>query len=74
MLGGYVDFFMDPSLVECYVKLKEELDQLLQKKVNVLVPFFFPIHIYLSCNFIISRDNTSDEVCALPLLKNNNIQ
>ncbi|KAL8542032.1 hypothetical protein ACS0TY_003041 [Phlomoides rotata] len=34
MLGGYVDFFMDPSLIECYVKLKDELDQLLQKKLE----------------------------------------
>ncbi|GFY81200.1 DEA(D/H)-box RNA helicase family protein [Actinidia rufa] len=32
MLEGYIDFFMDPSLAECYVKLKEELDKLLQKK------------------------------------------
>lgn len=34
MLQGYVDFFMDPSLAECYVKLKEELNKLLQKKVS----------------------------------------
>ncbi|CAA2983241.1 ATP-dependent RNA helicase DHX36 [Olea europaea subsp. europaea] len=34
MLEGYVDFFMDPSLAECYVKLKEELDTLLQKKLQ----------------------------------------
>lgn len=34
MLEGYVDFFMDPSLAECYVKLKEELNKLLQKKVS----------------------------------------
>ncbi|XP_010067085.2 DExH-box ATP-dependent RNA helicase DExH3 [Eucalyptus grandis] len=34
MLEGYVDFFMDPSLGECYVKLKEELDKLLQKKLQ----------------------------------------
>lgn len=33
MLEGYVDFFMDPTLAECYVKLKQELDNLLQKKV-----------------------------------------
>lgn len=41
MLEGYVDFFMDPSLAECYVNLKDELDKLLQKKVNLLVPFFY---------------------------------
>lgn len=34
MLEGYIDFFMDPSLAECYLKLKEELDKLLQKKVS----------------------------------------
>lgn len=34
MLEGYIDFFMGPSLAECYVKLKEELDKLLQKKVK----------------------------------------
>lgn len=33
MLNGYIDLFMDPSLVECYVQLKEELDKLIQKKV-----------------------------------------
>lgn len=34
MLEGYVDFFMDPNLAECYSKLKEELDKLVQKKVR----------------------------------------
>ncbi|KAJ8754295.1 hypothetical protein K2173_002746 [Erythroxylum novogranatense] len=34
MLGGYIDFFMDPSLAECYLKLKEELDKLLEKKLQ----------------------------------------
>ncbi|XP_071703455.1 DExH-box ATP-dependent RNA helicase DExH3 isoform X2 [Rutidosis leptorrhynchoides] len=34
MLGGYIDFFMDPSLAESFVKLKQELDQLLQKKLK----------------------------------------
>ncbi|XP_051123438.1 DExH-box ATP-dependent RNA helicase DExH3 [Andrographis paniculata] len=34
MLGGYIDFFMDPSLAECYLKLKEELDELIQKKLR----------------------------------------
>lgn len=37
MLGGYIDFFMDPNLAECYVKLKDELDKLLQKKVRQFV-------------------------------------
>ncbi|KAF9599180.1 hypothetical protein IFM89_035639 [Coptis chinensis] len=34
MLDGYVDFFMDPSLEECYWNLKEELDKLLQRKLR----------------------------------------
>ncbi|XP_010558246.1 PREDICTED: DExH-box ATP-dependent RNA helicase DExH3 [Tarenaya hassleriana] len=34
MLDGYIDFFMDPNLAESYVKLKEELDKLLQKKLE----------------------------------------
>lgn len=34
MLDGYIDFFMDPSLAECYWNLKEELDTLIQKKVS----------------------------------------
>lgn len=33
MLQGYIDFFMDPSLAECFLKFKEELDKLIQKKV-----------------------------------------
>ncbi|KAG8647683.1 DExH-box ATP-dependent RNA helicase DExH3 [Manihot esculenta] len=34
MLHGYVDFFMDPSLAECYLKLKEELVNLIQEKLQ----------------------------------------
>ncbi|KAM1467045.1 hypothetical protein ACFX2I_032190 [Malus domestica] len=34
MLDGYIDFFMDPSLVDCYLKLKEELNELIQKKLE----------------------------------------
>lgn len=37
MLGGYIEFFMDPTLADCYIKLKEELEMLLQKKVNFQV-------------------------------------
>ncbi|KAF9676505.1 hypothetical protein SADUNF_Sadunf08G0008900 [Salix dunnii] len=33
MLNGYIDFFMDHNLAECLLKLKEELDKLLQKKI-----------------------------------------
>ncbi|KAJ3673266.1 hypothetical protein LUZ60_006640 [Juncus effusus] len=34
MLDGYIDLFMDPSLAECYIQLKEELDKLVQKKLE----------------------------------------
>ncbi|XP_047337554.1 DExH-box ATP-dependent RNA helicase DExH3 isoform X2 [Impatiens glandulifera] len=34
MLEGYIDFFMDPSLSECYTMLKEELDKLIRKKLQ----------------------------------------
>uniref|UniRef100_A0A0D9ZD54 RNA helicase n=1 Tax=Oryza glumipatula TaxID=40148 RepID=A0A0D9ZD54_9ORYZ len=34
MLDGYIDLFMDPSLCECYLQLKEELDKLVQKKLE----------------------------------------
>ncbi|KAK9156986.1 hypothetical protein Scep_003560 [Stephania cephalantha] len=34
MLDGYIDLFMDPSLAECYCNLKEELYQLIQKKLQ----------------------------------------
>ncbi|XP_015690713.1 DExH-box ATP-dependent RNA helicase DExH3 [Oryza brachyantha] len=34
MLDGYIDLFMDPRLSECYLQLKEELDKLVQKKLE----------------------------------------
>ncbi|KAI4965251.1 hypothetical protein ZWY2020_054938 [Hordeum vulgare] len=34
MLDGYIDLFMDPSLSECYLQLKEELDKLVHKKLE----------------------------------------
>ncbi|KAG8062594.1 hypothetical protein GUJ93_ZPchr0003g18042 [Zizania palustris] len=34
MLDGYIDLFMDPSLSECYLQLKEELDKLVQQKLE----------------------------------------
>lgn len=34
MLQGYIDFFMDPTLAETYINLKQELDKLLQKKLK----------------------------------------
>ncbi|KAL0743461.1 hypothetical protein Bca4012_084974 [Brassica carinata] len=34
MLGGFVEFFMRPSLVDTYLSLKTELDQLIQTKLQ----------------------------------------
>ncbi|KAI5578160.1 hypothetical protein POPTR_008G014100v4 [Populus trichocarpa] len=34
MLNGYIDFFMDHNLAECFLKLNEELDKLIQKKLQ----------------------------------------
>ncbi|KAF4401183.1 hypothetical protein G4B88_014024 [Cannabis sativa] len=34
ILDGYVDFFMDPSLAECFLKLKEELNMLIEGKLQ----------------------------------------
>nr|GMD40646.1 DExH-box ATP-dependent RNA helicase DExH3 [Ipomoea batatas] len=34
MLDGYLEFFMDPSLAECYMNLKEQLDELVQKQLE----------------------------------------
>lgn len=34
MLEGYIDFFMDPSLAECFWALRKELDKLLQRKLK----------------------------------------
>jgi predicted nucleotidyltransferase len=34
-----VDFFMNPNLADCYLKLKSELDRLIQKKVSRFFSF-----------------------------------
>ncbi|GAA0146469.1 RNA helicase [Lithospermum erythrorhizon] len=34
MLQGYIDFFMDLNLADCYLKLKDELAMLLQRKMQ----------------------------------------
>lgn len=41
MLDGYLEFFMDPSLADCYTNLKEQLDELVQKKVMLRNAFPF---------------------------------
>ena len=48
MLGGYLEFFMKPSLAYTYLSLKRELDELIQNKVKV--PILIP-RIYTSFVF-----------------------
>ncbi|KAG6715156.1 hypothetical protein I3842_05G237000 [Carya illinoinensis] len=33
MLGGYLEFFMNPSIADMYLSLREELDELIQNKL-----------------------------------------
>lgn len=37
MLDGYLDFFMKPELADAYLRLNRELDEFVQKKVDILV-------------------------------------
>lgn len=34
MLGGYLEFFMDPAIADMYQSLRKELDELIQTKVS----------------------------------------
>lgn len=36
MLGGYLEFFMKPGLAETYLRLRKELEELIQNKVCIL--------------------------------------
>lgn len=54
MLGGYIEFFMDPTLADCYIKLKEELEMLLQKKVIFQDLIAFSMLLFLVMNHFIS--------------------
>lgn len=41
MLGGYLEFFMDPTIAEMYRSLRRELDELIHTKVSDrLLPHF----------------------------------
>lgn len=47
MLDGYVDFFMDPNLADSFLKLKEELNKLIQKKVSRYIFLVIIFLVYL---------------------------
>jgi len=34
MLGGYLEFFMEPSVAEMYQSIRRELDDFIQSKVG----------------------------------------
>lgn len=34
MLGGYLEFFMNPELADTYLSLKREIGELIQRKVS----------------------------------------
>lgn len=34
MLGGYLEFFMQPAIAEKYLSLRREFDELIQNKVS----------------------------------------
>lgn len=34
MLGGYLEFFMEPALAQMFQHIKRELDELIQNKVS----------------------------------------
>lgn len=39
MLGGYLEFFMEPATAEMYQRLRRELEELIQNKVTILCLF-----------------------------------
>lgn len=58
MLGGYLEFFMDPALAEIYRSLKLELDDLIQTKVSENFRYarlsnFSRFHVWLNCCFLV---------------------
>lgn len=55
MLGGYLEFFMKPTLAETYLNLKRELDELIQNKVSG-----WELHIFLQNKVIWLYDS---DVC-----------
>ena len=36
MMGGYLEFFMEPMTAEMYQTLRSELEELIQNKVTIL--------------------------------------
>lgn len=44
MMDGYMDFFMEPSVLDIYLSLRKELDEVIQRKVRV--KFYLTSNIY----------------------------
>lgn len=50
MLGGYLEFFMKPGLAETYLRLRKELEELIQNKVCILfVGLYLPVKLSFNC-------------------------
>ncbi|XP_015882948.3 DExH-box ATP-dependent RNA helicase DExH3 [Ziziphus jujuba] len=57
MLGGYLEFFMKPSLAETYITLKTELDELIQKKLlNPKLDVQSQIELLSAVRLLVSED------------------
>lgn len=63
MLDGYIDFFMDPNLADSYIKLKEELNKLLQKKAS----FFFRLPKRNKCKVQVFNTFSISTMCSLEI-------
>lgn len=66
MLGGYLEFFMNPAIAEMYRNLRRELDELIHTKVSdVLLPHF----IANSAKGLVHNRWNTIMICALSCLK-----
>lgn len=51
MLGGFLEFFMHPSVVEIYQTMKREIDEIIQHKVSGLQILFLDYTTRKQTNF-----------------------
>ncbi|KAF8390072.1 hypothetical protein HHK36_024593 [Tetracentron sinense] len=57
MLGGYLEFFMKPAMAETYLKLKIELEELIQNKLlNPKMDIHTPNELLSAVRLLISED------------------
>lgn len=59
MLGGYLEFFMNPALADTYLRLKKELEELIQKKLlNPKLDMKNHNELLLAIRLLISEDQS----------------